>query len=36
MLRLLGFDHERLIYPFQGRNHRLTLFSGQVIREILA
>ena len=36
MLRLLGFDHERLVYSFQGRNHRLTDVSGQVIREILA
>ncbi len=36
MLRLLGFDHERLIHTFQGRKYRLTDTSGQVIREILA
>ena len=36
MLQLLGFDHERLIYSYQGRNQRLTDVSGQVIREILA
>ena len=36
ILRLLGFDHERLIHTFQGRNYRLTDTSGKVIREILA
>ena len=36
MLQLLGFDHERLIYSYQGRNQRLTDVSGTVIREILA
>ena len=36
ILRLLGFDHERLIHTFQGRNYRLTDTSGKVIREVLA
>ncbi len=36
ILHLLGFDHERLVFPFQGRNFRLTDVSGRVVREILA
>ena len=36
ILHLLGFDHERLTYPYQGRNFRLTDVSGKVIKEILA
>ena len=36
MLHLLGIDHERLTYRFQGRNFRLTDVSGRVVREILA
>ncbi|MDZ7605419.1 MAG: DUF1501 domain-containing protein [Cyclobacteriaceae bacterium] len=36
ILHLLGFDHERLTYPFQGRNFRLTDVGGRVIKEILA
>jgi len=35
ILHTLGFDHERLIFPFQGRNQRLTDVSGRVIREVL-
>ncbi|HQW66071.1 MAG TPA: DUF1501 domain-containing protein, partial [Gemmatimonadales bacterium] len=35
ILHTLGFDHEKLIYPFQGRDQRLTDVSGRVIREIL-
>jgi hypothetical protein len=35
MLYLLGIDHERLTYPFQGRQFRLTDVSGRVVREIL-
>lgn len=30
LLHLLGFDHEKLIYPFQGRDFRLTDVSGTV------
>ncbi len=36
ILHLLGFDHEKLTYPFQGRDFRLTDVSGHVVREILA
>jgi hypothetical protein len=36
MLHLLGLDHERLTYPFNGREMRLTDVSGNVIKEILA
>jgi hypothetical protein len=36
LLHLLGFDHERLTYKFQGRDFRLTDVHGKVVREILA
>jgi uncharacterized protein (DUF1501 family) len=36
MLHLLGFDHEKLTYQFQGRPFRLTDVSGQVIGPVLA
>ena len=36
ILHQLGLDHERLTYPFQGRDFRLTDVSGRVVREILA
>jgi hypothetical protein len=36
MLYLLGIDHERLIYRYQGRDFRLTDVSGDVVRDILA
>ena len=36
LLRLLGFDHEKLTYPYNGRNMRLTDVSGAAMREILA
>jgi len=36
MLRLLGVDHERLTFRFQGRDFRLTDVSGSVVKEILA
>jgi hypothetical protein len=35
ILHLLGIDHERLTYRFQGRNYRLTDVAGQVVRGIL-
>ena len=35
ILHLLGFDHERLTYRFQGRDYRLTDVQGQVVKEIL-
>ena len=36
ILHLLGFDHTKLTYPFQGREFRLTDVHGRVIKEILA
>jgi hypothetical protein len=35
-LRLLGIDHTKLTYSFQGRNFRLTDVAGEVITKILA
>jgi hypothetical protein len=36
MLHLLGIDHERLTYKFQGRRYRLTDVHGTIVRGILA
>ncbi len=36
ILHLLGFDHERLTYPYQGRDFRLTDVHGHVVKDILA
>jgi hypothetical protein len=36
MLHLLGLDHTRLTYRFQGRDYRLTDVSGEVVHSILA
>jgi hypothetical protein len=36
LLHLLGLDHTRLTYRFQGRDFRLTDVSGQVIKKILS
>ncbi|WP_437187406.1 DUF1501 domain-containing protein [Planctomicrobium sp. SH668] len=36
ILALLGMDHERLTYRFQGRRFRLTDVHGHVVKEILA
>jgi hypothetical protein len=36
MLHLLGIDHERLTFRFQGRDYRLTDVHGRVVKEILA
>ena len=36
LLRLLGFDHERLTYPSQGRDFRLTDVAGRVVEGLLA
>jgi len=36
MLHLLGIDHRRLTFRFQGRDHRLTDAHGNVVRELLA
>ena len=36
ILHLLGMDHERLTYRYNGRDFRLTDVAGNVIREIIA
>jgi uncharacterized protein (DUF1501 family) len=36
MLRLLGIDHLRLTYKFQGRRYRLTDVFGNVVEDIIA
>ncbi len=36
ILYLLGLDHEQLTFPFNGRDERLTITSGEVIRAIVA
>ena len=36
LLHLLGFDHTRLTYRFQGRDYRLTDVHGGVVKGILA
>jgi hypothetical protein len=35
ILHLLGFDHEKLTYRFQGRDFRLTDVEGRVVKDIL-
>ncbi|MFT7631768.1 MAG: hypothetical protein ACI87E_002808, partial [Mariniblastus sp.] len=35
ILHQLGIDHERLVFPFQGRDYRLTDVHGRVVRELL-
>ena len=36
VLHLLGIDHRRLTYRFQGRDFRLTDIHGEVVKGILA
>jgi hypothetical protein len=36
ILHLLGFDHTKLTYRFQGRDFRLTDVHGDVVRKLLA
>ena len=36
LLHLLGLDHTRLTYRFQGRDFRLTDVHGHVVRDVLA
>jgi hypothetical protein len=36
ILHLMGIDHEKLTYRFQGRDFRLTDVSGEVVRAVLA
>ena len=35
ILHLLGLDHTRLTYKFQGRDFRLTDVSGEVVKKLL-
>ena len=36
ILHLLGFDHTRLTYRFQGRDFRLTDVHGEIVNKLLA
>ena len=36
ILQLLGFDHKKLTYRFQGRDFRLTDVSGNVVQKLVA
>jgi hypothetical protein len=36
ILHVLGFDHTKLVYRFQGRDYRLTDVHGEVVRGVLA
>jgi len=36
MLHLLGIDHQRLTFKYQGRNHRLTDVAGSLVKDVLA
>jgi arylsulfatase A-like enzyme len=36
ILHLLGFDHTRLTFRFQGRDYRLTDVHGNLVEQILA
>jgi hypothetical protein len=36
ILHLLGIDHTKLTYRFQGRDFRLTDVHGEVVKKILA
>jgi hypothetical protein len=35
VLHLLGIDHRRLTYRYQGRDFRLTDVAGEVVKDIL-
>jgi hypothetical protein len=35
MLHLLGIDHKRLTYKFQGRHFRLTDVHGEIVEKVL-
>jgi hypothetical protein len=36
IMHLLGIDHTRLTYRFQGRDYRLTDIHGNLVRSMLA
>ena len=35
VLHLLGLDHERLTYRYQGREFRLTDVHGKIVKDLL-
>ena len=35
VLHLLGIDHEKLIFKYQGRRYRLTDVHGTVVQDLL-
>ncbi|MBI3417589.1 MAG: DUF1501 domain-containing protein [Verrucomicrobia bacterium] len=35
MVHLLGLDHEKLTFRFQGRNFRLTDVAGEIIHKLI-
>ena len=36
ILHLMGLDHTRLTYKFQGRDYRLTDVHGEIVKDVLA
>lgn len=36
LMHLMGIDHERLVFPFQGRDFRLTDVHGRVVSELFS
>ena len=36
ILHLLGFDHTKPTYPFEGRDFRLTDVAGEIVKKLLA
>jgi hypothetical protein len=36
LMHIMGVDHERLTYKFQGRRFRLTDVEGKVVKAILS
>jgi hypothetical protein len=36
MLALLGFDHKKLTYRYNGRDFRLTETAGEVVKAVFA
>ena len=36
IMHLLGFDHTKLTFRFQGRDYRLTDVHGEVVRELIS
>jgi hypothetical protein len=36
ILQIMGVDHKRLTYRFQGRDFRLTDIHGEVVKQLLA